>query len=592
MAGRNRTYALLISLSTAIILGLTFYLTRYICSEGFNPSDDGVVLAQSFRIINGEKPHIDFISIRPVFSGILHTLNFYTPFPLIISGRIFSLLEYYIYSVLWVYLLISLFLKGTRKDYFHIFLPLIFVSFLLNLNTYHLYPWTTIDGILFTIIGFFFFFKSKDLTKNTWKTTFLVIALLSVSLASLSKQNFIFTALFLYILIIIDLIKKKKISSLTITILIGASPYYLYFIYLVINNGVDDFIRQMTGRTELIKAGILRYGIVLVRSKLIIINVLVFYILLLDFFTKSMKYKTEKRWRAFMTFNNTKFLNIVAGIYLILTIIIAFWFILHNKYHSLPFEFFWILALLFLISVYTGHISKEQALLNFSALLLAWTASISLGANTPVYTTGIMVSMIIILIYNLYKKNMILPLTKRYHLLLYIPILVIMHAFFFSYTFGQRKYNYRELASKHLKYNLGELIPEFGGVKTDKNTFDYYSEFTEIYNDLNLKNNFVLLPNNAIIYPLLNSKNPFPLDWIQGAEFIGSEEKVISSISDIIRNNDIYILVDRFDSKEMANGFREKEYDTINYPYMQIIEENCVSIPRESKYFSLYRSIN
>src|SRR3989339_1658329 len=75
-----------------------FYHLDYVENEGFNPSDDGVILAQSYRLINGEIPHKDFISIRPVFSGILHTIHFYSPLALEVSARWFVFFQYFIYS--------------------------------------------------------------------------------------------------------------------------------------------------------------------------------------------------------------------------------------------------------------------------------------------------------------------------------------------------------------------------------------------------------------------------------------------------------------------------------------------------------------
>src|SRR5437870_11810474 len=39
---------------------------------GFNPTDDGWVLAMSRRILDGEVPHRDFLLDRPALSPLLH----------------------------------------------------------------------------------------------------------------------------------------------------------------------------------------------------------------------------------------------------------------------------------------------------------------------------------------------------------------------------------------------------------------------------------------------------------------------------------------------------------------------------------------
>jgi len=101
----------LYSMLLLVCIIIVFYAINYIGYEGFNPSDHGVVLAQSFRILNGEIFHKDFISIRPVFSGILHVIHFYSPLPLETSARWFVLFEFIIISFVWAYILYKGFLE-------------------------------------------------------------------------------------------------------------------------------------------------------------------------------------------------------------------------------------------------------------------------------------------------------------------------------------------------------------------------------------------------------------------------------------------------------------------------------------------------
>ena len=591
MEKKSVKYALFIAISTAIILAVTFVLDGYINKEGFNPSDDGVVIAQSYRIINGEIPHKDFISIRPVFSGIMHSIHFFSPFPLVVSGRIFTLIEYYAYSVIWVYLLMIMFMKGTRKEYFHVFLPLIFVSFFLNLNTYHLYPWTTIDGILFSILGFFFYFKGKSKNKYLWKSILFSIALFSVSLGSLSKQSFIFPAALLYVLIILDLFREKKYGLIPLIILAGATPYLAYLAFLFANNIIPEFVRQMSGRTEFFKTAVIRYAISFLRSKILILHILTLAIVIFDIYSVKNKFSLHTGLKKLITFNNNKFTIAVISTYLSALIFLSFRFILHNDYHSLPFEFLWIFLIILLLSYYKNVLSKDQVLLCITGIIIAWSASISLGANSPVYTSGIMVSASIMLIYNYFKHAGIFPLHSKLRFIVYVSILVMMHGFYFAAIYGQTKYNYRELASKHLKMELKDMFPEFGNIVTNHNTYNYYNDFVDVYNEFDLQNRFVLLPNNAIIYPLLKSRNPFPLDWMQGAEFIGSEEKLNNMVLNVLETKDVYLIIDKFDSKEMAYGFKTMNYDTIDYPYMKLIKEKCIKIDHDSEYFDIYRTV-
>lgn len=59
--------------SDLILLGVLASVAHLLFSPlGFNPTDDGFVLAMSRRLLEGEVPHRDFISIRPVASAVFH----------------------------------------------------------------------------------------------------------------------------------------------------------------------------------------------------------------------------------------------------------------------------------------------------------------------------------------------------------------------------------------------------------------------------------------------------------------------------------------------------------------------------------------
>jgi len=83
-------------LAVALILtGWAFYSA---CLLGFCPTDEGYFLAQTWRLLNGEFPHRDFISPRPVGSAAFHALDFLVPLPLLEASRLIGLLEVVLYS--------------------------------------------------------------------------------------------------------------------------------------------------------------------------------------------------------------------------------------------------------------------------------------------------------------------------------------------------------------------------------------------------------------------------------------------------------------------------------------------------------------
>ena len=114
-----------------------------------------------------------------------------------------------------------------------------------------------------------------------------------------------------------------------------------------------------------------------------------------------------------------------------------------------------------------------------------------------------------------------------------------------------------------------------------------------IYNSCdNIKDHFVLIPNNAFIYPILKSKNPFPLDWLQREEYFGSEDQLLSKINDTLDSKTIYLILDKYNSKSMAFKLQEKEYSKRKYSYLDLMLKKCKEIPIDSKYFRVYQSVS
>jgi hypothetical protein len=65
---------------------------------GFNPTDDGYMLAYSHRLLRGEMPHRDFSSPAPVGSPLRHLLDWALPLPLLEASRLVAVVEMGAYS--------------------------------------------------------------------------------------------------------------------------------------------------------------------------------------------------------------------------------------------------------------------------------------------------------------------------------------------------------------------------------------------------------------------------------------------------------------------------------------------------------------
>lgn len=247
-------------------------------------------------------------------------------------------------------------------------------------------------------------------------------------------------------------------------------------------------------------------------------------------------------------------------------------------------EIFWFYIISITISTYIFKFSTKQKAIIYFPIILAWTSSISLGDNSPVFVQGILISGGIFVLSN----NFYLTTFKKILKPINIALLTLIIALLITSVHYNLKYNYRDNASSELEFNLGEKIKSLDNIYTNKMMYDYYSELVNIYDSLRCKDNFIVLPNNAGIYALLNSRNPFPLDWMQPDEYMGSENEIKKIVEDVISKKDLTILIDRFNVKKLYYEF--EPLDRKKYFYISIIENNYQEIMQDKyKYFAIYK---
>ena len=591
----------------AISIGILFPLLNYTGKEGFNPSDDGVILAQSWRILNGEVPHRDFIAMKPALSGFLHTIHFYSPIPMEDSARWFVVFQNFLISFLWVYLLIRSFSPVFERTGWG-FISVSLIAFTLNLNHHGLFPWTTVDGLFWSIIAVVFFISQYEENCSLSRQWFMAALGISfMSLAFLSRQTFIFPLLFLDLLALLRYLKLKKYLLFIVIMIIGQLPVIIYLSYLLKNHAFTMFVHQMSGRTELFQVGILHYIKSFLKTRLLLINLPV---LLFLFFAFLNKFRQHYRKRFFD-------LNIFIDKYSVpLTILAFMWFMLCLSFsvnmliifdpmnQANPFELFFLMLTILLFTLIVAPLNRKQKFLLVFGLILCWTTSLSLGSNSPVYCLGIVVSITIILSFYLIScvhSDLSQKILRKSAIFL-IPVSVFI---FILGIWMQAKINYRDRPASELECRMGKLFPSMGRTLMNDNLCKYYAEFLKIYNAIpSMKNHFLLLPNNAMIYPALRSGNPFPVDWVQHDEYIGQETNVLDKMRKVLQEENIYVLIDKYNVERIAYGLFAvdylhlsanpendlflKTYRVRKYDYMPLILQYCKEVPNDYRFFRLF----
>ncbi|MFC1734040.1 hypothetical protein ACFL6I_27365, partial [candidate division KSB1 bacterium] len=149
---------------------------------GWNDTDEGFILASSWRIFKGQIPYRDFILIYPPLSYLVHSVTFF-----IIPDNyqiIFERLLCYIF-----FAFSSYYAAATIEHIFKLsklgldkFL-LATIGFVLSVNNFPPMPWYTVDGVFFGSIGIFLIVRYGSTFSN-------VIGMLFLFLSALCKQPF------------------------------------------------------------------------------------------------------------------------------------------------------------------------------------------------------------------------------------------------------------------------------------------------------------------------------------------------------------------------------------------------------------------
>ncbi len=545
---------------TLAIFAGTIFLYAFmgvIPSEGFNPSDDGVILAQSYRLLQGQVPHLDFISIRPVGSAVLHLIHFISPLPLEISARWFTLLQYLTYSLLWAWIIVRF--TRIRKFRGLIFFVLLGVwGFVLNQNHYNLFPWTTIDALFWIMLALSFFLPDPKalFSKNGWWK--IGLACIFASMAALSRQTFALPSLIVIGGIIIHGVRLKKWKTLIPGLIIGALPAIIYFSVLLMNASLPLFIEQLAGRTELFETGIRRFYLEFWRSPLVWFFLLVIFLLLL--------YRITERSDAGTLFR-LSMVPIGRAIFSALFIVLGFCVFLYpQNLFGLAFIQFWLLILLWIFEEVCRQVKSVQRRWFFWIILISWTSAISLGDNSPVFAIGLIntAGLGYILFQFAERGFSFRRLNQLQGALLAILILLVIIS-----IPVQKRVNYRDVGSHNQVATLNEVFDDLGRIRTNERTFSYMEEIKSVYKILGFPTGrFVVIPNAAIIYSLLESPSPLPLDWMQGPEFVGSEDRLNEMMLTAFSGKEIFFLIDKYDSKRLADTLISARFPAKNYPYM------------------------
>jgi len=513
--------------------------------RGFAPVDDGFTLAYSRRILEGQVPHRDFIIIRPFVSPLIHS-------PFVLFGgdytywisRFFVWFQFACISWAWVCTVDRAF--GYPFDNVtKLFIAL--VSFAASVHYFVLTAWHTVDGLFLASIGVWLLVTRRHPASR-------VVGYLLIATAYLCKQSFLFIAP-LTVLLLGDWREKKY--WLTITL-----PAAGYGVYLLATGSLSEAVLQLTTQSGLLSTGIggyLNYGILLG----MVAGVYSMFLLSIG---AAPLLRGRRVWR-----------YVAASI---LTVVPAIFIAVGLYQGSLATVSFGVMGIVLGTALY--YVSKvrdeDKVPIVLIALLLAWSASLSVGYNFPTLMMGPLFTILVACVYS--RREMLNP---RF---LQTALVIAGVAILLGFGVARPYYIYREQPSSELTKSLDGVLPGGRLIYTNPNTYEFLVDLNNAIDVVTVRDRtYAIIPDVPGHWVQSSQTNPLPVDWPQSVE-LGNQyliERVIGELA--AERGEVVVIVQKVQAFYLRDGFVPLDED--QYPVVQYVRTNFRKTD-ETEFFELY----
>lgn len=518
---------------------------------GFNPTDEGYMLSGSRRILDGQFPHRDYISLRPVLTQILHAhFLLWAGDRLIWWSRFAPWIQLAAISFLWIKIFektLYINLDVISRN------SLAAIGMMASAHIFPIMPWNTIDGIFFLTVGMALrIFGNGKYANFAW---------FIIGLSPLTRQNFYLSAVIL-LLIHSD---WKHIKNWIFLFL----PTISYALYLFLGGAVFDAILQLKQHGVYLIPTLIKIFVSRLASASIIIGVSAGILIRL--------LKTT----AF------RILGIILYSLSILLAIISISASYTGWFHSF-FLFYLTIGLIpFLIK------KRSEAAASLSIIIISFGTAISVGYPTPALASGQLASLLIMYLFKSMQDicpnlmlNKIKPLTLAFAILAFV-----------SFNFGRTNVIYRDIQSDYLQYDLGNVLRGASGIKTNIVTYDYLNELNKnvkwAENHSKKQKLIGVIPDIAQFWVTYSQPNPISSDWPYNPELIhpANRARVVNEIISL-KGKAIFI-VEKFHASYIPFFFipidvpiLEAKSDT-RCAVAEAVRQNYQKI-KETKFYEVY----
>ncbi len=525
----------------AWIIGVTAAVVYRVGRFGFNPTDQGFILAQSWRLSQGEIPHVDIVSARPLGTSVIHMLDFLLPGPLYLSSITLAAFEMVLTAVVCAAL-------ATGRPIRSWGLPLTCVvaaSALINIGTNPIMPWHTVDGALFSVCGWWLVDRGLA-TDRPWPRR---TGLFLLGVAVFCKQSFAPAALIGVIMLFAHPASRRRRRPGIVLDLLALLAFPFGYLAVIGAGGWGDAVRQMLGATAVHDQRL--FDALPAHPRLLAVAVAAAGLAV----TRSYK---RLRW-----LDAALSLVILAAVGNELVtgrlVLAADWTVI-----------LWWIALL--VTVADGAARRHVPWRPLAVVVLAALVSLSWGADSPTLVAGTLALTTAYLLAVGHRDAFGVPHTT-YRPALVVGVVLLVGGAGLGVGIAHDHGPYRDAPQARLTVNLGTVIPALDGIHTNASTGKYISQLASCIRD-HPAPNVAVFPDDPFIYPVMRLHDPFPLDWPLPMEMVGdARQRTLTTMARLNHDGHYLVLFQTVDS--LALGRESAVPDTVA-PSAPIVTESGI----------------
>jgi hypothetical protein len=439
---------------------------------GFNPTDDGFILAGARRILEGQVPHRDFISIRPAGSFLLHTPEVWAG-----GARVFlisrAVFWFEIAAGAWCW---TLLLEWARGRAFAAGTRLAVAATIAALNA-HMFPamaWHSVDAITLAAAGIAIAARCGGRGK--------LAGYFVLGLAPVCRQNFV--PLVPLGLLLLGDVRRPRCW------LAALAPAGLYVAAIAALGGWTDMVIQLGARADFIEPGIAAYA----RWREAWVG--------LAFGAVAAALSLWPRDKTSRSV--AKRLGAVVAATIALVGAASLW---RGTINGGPAFFLWGAA-----AGAAGALTvldRARARAAWLSAAAGWCVSISIGYNTPVLAAGALAAVPAVLAIDALEEFRPRAVTAFAILLAVLAGVSLWHA--------RHIFIYRDHPADGLTADLGAVLPGGRGIRTSAEVARFLGDLKEAAARCGGRP-YAVLPDCAAWWVHSAAANPMPADWLSNTE--------------------------------------------------------------------------